>query len=356
MPTNPTNERRVPAKSTLAATVAASLLIVGGVADADFRAGPDTTPPGSNSESSIAPAAGDNCEGVEIEQIGYSPLTMQFDYFRFTVQGMETEAAKCGIEVVTDDPNNDAAAQVSGIESLLAGGADVIAITSIDPEAIQTAVQAARDQGAIVLSQVSTFEGADAYVGLPESEFGRLQANLAAEALKELKPDEEEYQIAILNADSLGEGLLERKDGLIEGLEEVITNYEIVADVEAYEEETALSAIETIIQGNPDLDLILTVNDPGSLGARSAVQASSLALNEDVIVGGLGIDRRVLEGVLTGDFPGTVSPEPVATGEALVRAAIAISRGEDIETDIQVPPVQITTENAQEYIDLLYPE
>ncbi|CAN5579138.1 hypothetical protein BH24ACT5_BH24ACT5_05730 [soil metagenome] len=29
------------------------------------------------------------CDGVDIDQIGYSPLTMEFDYFRFTVQGME---------------------------------------------------------------------------------------------------------------------------------------------------------------------------------------------------------------------------------------------------------------------------
>ena len=311
---------------------------------------------------STAPADGGalhesgGCDGVDIDQIGYSPLTMEFDYFRFTVQGMETAGEECGIEIVADDPGNDAARQVSGIESLLAGGAGAIAITSIDPDAIETAVEAAHDGGAFVLSQVSTFEGADAYVGLPETEFGRLQANLAAAALVELKPDEETYQIAILNADSLGSGLLDRKAGLVEGLEEVIDNYEIVADVEAYEEETALSSVETILQGNPDVDLILTVNDPGSLGARSAVQASSLGLNEDVIVGGLGIDRRVLEGVLDGDFPGTVSPEPVATGQQLVWAAMALSRGDDVPTNILVPPVQITAENAQEYIDLLYPD
>ncbi|CAN5580252.1 sugar ABC transporter substrate-binding protein [soil metagenome] len=295
------------------------------------------------------------CPGVTIDKVGYSPLTAKFDYFQFTIQGMEEEAATCGVEVVVDDPDNDAAKQVTGIENLLTAGVGAVGIVSIDPNAITAAVNEAKAAGAFVISQVSTFEGADVYVGLPESEFGRLQGSGAGAALLEVKPDEDTYQVAILNADSLGSGLLDRKSGLIEGLEENISNYEIVSDVEAYTEEDALSAVETILQANPDLDLILTVNDPGSLGARAGVLAGGYTLNTDVMVGGLGIDKRVLQGVLDGDFPQSVSPEPVATGRAIVRAALDLSAGKTVEQDLLVPPVLITKDNAQEYLDELYP-
>lgn len=310
----------------------------------------------TDTPSAAATGGGALCEGVTAEKIGYSPLTMEFDYFRFTLQGMEEVAEQCGIEVVVDDPGIDAAEQVSGIENQIASGVAALAIVSVDPVAIETAVNAAKDAGLPVVSQVSTFEGADVYVGLPEHEFGRLQGVLNGEGLLEFKPDKDTYKVAILNADSLGEGLLDRKQGLIDGLEESVDNYEIVADVEAFAEDTALSAVETILQANPDLDLIMTVNDPGSLGARSAVQSAGLELNAEVIVGGMGIDKRVLEGVLAGDFPGAVSPEPVATGRTMVELMLQLLRGETVEEQVDVPPVQITKENAQQYIDELYPE
>jgi ABC-type sugar transport system substrate-binding protein len=312
----------------------------------------DTEAPDDEEESEESADASECPDGVD--SIGYSPLTMEFDYFQFTVEGMREAAEACGVEIAIDDPGVDAAAQVSGIENLITAGADAIAIVSVDPEAVQTGVSAARAADVFVISQVSTFENADVYVGLIETEFGRLQGELAAQAVVDAKPDVETYKVAILNADSLGEGLLDRKEGLVTGLEQTIDNYEIVADVEAFAEDTALSAVENILQANPDLDLILTVNDPGSLGARSAVQAAGLSLTEEVVVGGLGIDRRVLEGVLAGDFPGTVSPEPVETGRTLVRVAFQLLRGETVESQVDVVPIQITTENAQQYIDELY--
>ncbi len=300
-------------------------------------------------------ASASACPGVTIKKIGYSPLTAKFDYFQFTIQGMKDAAAKCGAEVVVDDPDNDSGKQVTGIENLLTSGVDAVGIVSIDPNAIETAVNQAKEADAFVISQVSTFKGADVYVGLPESEFGRLQGSGASAALLKAKPDKPQYKVAILNADSLGSGLLDRKAGLISGLEENITDYEIVSDVEAFTEEDALAAVETILQAHPDLDLILTVNDPGSLGARSAVQASGLKLNTDVMVGGLGIDKRVLQGVLDGDFPQSVSPEPVATGAAIVQAAFDLSAGKSVDKNVEVPPVLITKENAQQYLDELYP-
>jgi ribose transport system substrate-binding protein len=297
-----------------------------------------------------------NCEGVTIDKIGYSPLTMEFDYFQFIEAGMKQVADQCGVEVVTADPRVDATKQVADIESMVSGGTDAVAIYSVDPVAILTAVDAAKAAGAKVIAAVSVFEGADVSVGISDRDFGFAQGVLAGPILKERKPDKATYKVAILNADSLGPNLLDRKQGLIDGLTTGVTNFEIVSDVEAWAEDTALSAVETILQAHPDLDVILTVNDPGSLGALSAVEAAGIDSNSGTIVMGLGIDRRVLEGVLDGSFPGSVSPEPIATGRALASVALALSRGDAVPANIVVPVVTITTENAQSIIDALYSE
>lgn len=312
----------------------------------------DTSSPSEDEEETTGPG-GVECP-EDVDRIAYSPLTMEFDYFRFTVEGLEEVADQCGVEVLIDDPGNDAAAQVSGLENMITAGADAVIIVSVDPQAIQTAVSAADREGIPVISQVSTFEGAVTDVGLNETEFGRLSSRAAAEALIERKPDESTYQVAILNADSLGAGLLDRKEGLTAGLDEVLSDYEIVADVEAFSEDTALSAVETILQANQDLDLILTVNDPGSLGARSAVEAAGLSLEDEVIVAGLGPDRRVLEGVLDGDFPVSVSSVPIETGRALGEITFRVLNGEQVESDIDIDPQLVTQDNAQDFIDQLY--
>jgi ribose transport system substrate-binding protein len=295
-----------------------------------------------------------NCDGVTFDKIGYSPLTMEFDYFQFIEAGIKQIADQCKVEVVTADPRVDATKQVSDIESMVSGGVDSVAIYSVDPTAVLTAVDAAKAAGVKVIAAVSVFEGSDASVGISDHDFGFAQGVLAGPVLQERKPGQATYKVAILNADSLGPNLLDRKQGLIDGLKTNISNYEIVTDVEAWAEDTALSAVETILQAHPDLDLILTVNDPGSLGAASAVEAAGKDLKTGTIVMGLGIDKRVLEGVLDGTFPGSVSPEPIATGRALAAVSFALNRGDTVPANVVVPVVTITTENAQSMIDALY--
>lgn len=341
----------------LLALAVAVALVAAACGSDDSTAAPAPAPepaPAPVPEPAPAPEETGPCAGIDIDKMGYTPLTMEFDYFLFTVQGMEEAASACGVDVIVDDPGLDAAAQVAGIENMITAGIDAVAIVSVDPIAIEAGVESARAAGIPVVSQVSTFEGADVYVGLPEHEFGRLAGDLGGQWLTANKPGDAPYEVAILNADSLGEGLLDRKQGLIDGLEAHVTDYELVSDVEAFAEETALDAVSTILLANPDLDLLLTVNDPGMLGAAAAVEAAGLELSADMAIVGVGIDQRVLQGVLDGLFPGSVSPEPVSTGRTLVEVAFSLLRGEDVPRDVEVPPVQITESNAQDFIDLLY--
>ena len=297
-----------------------------------------------------------NCEALTLKSIGYSPLTMEFDYFQFIETGMKEIADQCGVTVVTADPRTDAARQVSDIETMIASGIGSVSIYSVDPAAVGAAVDAAKAAGVTVISAVSAFEGSDVSVGISDHDFGYAQGLQAGLVLKERKPDTPTYKVAVLNADSLGPNLLDRKRGLLDGLAANVKNFEVVADVEAWAEDTALSAVETILQANPDLDLILTVNDPGSLGAASGVEAGGRDLTTQTIVMGLGIDKRVLEGVLAGVFPGSVSPEPIATGRTLAAVSFALNRGETVPATVTVPVVTITKDNAQAFIDQLYTE
>jgi ribose transport system substrate-binding protein len=296
-----------------------------------------------------------DCTGVTVDKIGYSPLTMQFDYFQFIEQGMKEIADQCKAQVLTADPNSDATKQVSDIESLIAGGVKAVSIYSIDPKAVETAVDAAKAAGVKVIAAVSQFDGADVSVGISDHEFGYQEGLLAGPMLLKSKPGMDKYKVAILNADSLGPNLLDRKKGLTDGLTAAGVKFDVVSDVEAWAEDKALSAVETLLQAHPDVDLILTVNDPGSLGAESAVEAAGKNdPKTGTIVMGLGIDKRVLQGVLDGTFPGSVSPAPIETGRTLAAVSFALARGDKVSANVVVPVVTITKDNAQSIMDSLY--
>jgi ribose transport system substrate-binding protein len=296
-----------------------------------------------------------DCANVTTDKIGYSPLTMEFDYFQFIQQGMKQVADQCKAEVLTADPKGDATKQVSDIESLIAGGAKAVSIYSIDPKAVGSAVDAAKKAGVKVIAAVSQFDGADVSVGISDHEFGYQEGLLAGPTLLEAKPGVDKYKVAILNADSLGPNLLDRKKGLTDGLAAAGVKFDVVSDVEAWAEDKALSAVETLLQAHPDVDLILTVNDPGSLGAENAVEAAGKQdPKTGTIVMGLGIDKRVLQGVLDGTFPGSVSPAPIETGRALAAVSFALARGDKVPATVVVPVVTITKDNAQSIMDSLY--
>ncbi len=296
-----------------------------------------------------------NCAGVTYDKIGYSPLTMQFDYFQFIEQGMKQIAGQCKVQVLTADPNNDATKQVSDIESLISAGVKTVSIYSIDPKAVETAVDAAKSAGVKVIAAVSVFAGADVSVGISDHEFGYQEGLLAGPILLKDKPGRDKYKVAILNANSLGPNLLDRKKGLTDGLAAAGVKFDVVSDVEAWAEDTALNATETLLQAHPDVDLILTVNDPGSLGAENAVEAAGKNdPKTGTIVMGLGIDKRVLQGVLDGTFPGSVSPAPIETGRALAAVSFALNRGDKVPANVVVPVVAITKDNAQAIMDSLY--
>jgi ABC-type sugar transport system substrate-binding protein len=286
-------------------------------------------------------------------KVGYSPLTMEFEWFTFVAQGLIDAAAECGVEVVVFDPKSDAAEQVNGVETMLASGIAAVAISAVDGNAISVVVDAAHAQGVPVVQHVSSVPGADVNVGVPELEFGRQIGLAGGQWLASAKPDDAPYKIAILNADSLGTGLLDRKAGLLAGLEESIPadQYEIVSDIEAYAEDTALDNASTILQANPDLDLFLTVNDVGALGALAAIETAGLDPATDVAAVG-SLTRRGLEAVVAGTMPGGTVVPGAPHGEALADALFALLAGETPEFDQLVnPSLVLTPEEAAEWLE-----
>ena len=119
-------------------------------------------------------------------KIGYSPLSSELEYFQRVILGMQKKCDELGIELLISDPQLDLNKQVTGLENLLTAGAQSLVICCLDPVAVEAAVDEAHAQGKTVISHVSTFKGADVYVGLDEYSFGYAGGENFAKELKKI--------------------------------------------------------------------------------------------------------------------------------------------------------------------------
>ena len=349
--------------ATTVVAVTGALLLIAGCSSSGSSESSSSPSEAAVASSAVAPseaasdvatnAAATDCPAAGTT-IAYTPITGELDWFSAIEGELQARADACGVELLKFDPAGDAAKQADGIETFITSGAKAIGISAVDSDAIKSAVADAKAKGIYIVQHVSAVPDFDANVGVPEADFGRMIGEVGGEWIVATKPDETEYQVAILNADSLGEGLLTRKQGLIYGLESALGGkpYKIVSDVEAYAEDKALDATASILSANPEVDLILTVNDAGALGALAAIESAGLTPNVDVATVG-SLTQRGLEAVIAGKMPGGITVPGPPHGDALADVMFGLLTGTlKAGADVQVPPTQVrTAEEAQAAID-----
>jgi ribose transport system substrate-binding protein len=126
---------------------------------------------------------------------------------------------------------------------------------------------------------------------------------------------------------------------------------EIVASQPAnWQRELAMSTMENILQGNPDIDLVWGVNDGMALGALKAI--TDAGLQDKIKVLGYNGDEEAVESVSKGQMYSTILQQPAEIGRMVITIAEMIRTGkkDDVESVIAIPIVKVTKENAAQYL------
>ena len=113
------------------------------------------------------------------------------------------------------------------------------------------------------------------------------------------------------------------------GLDEAGLNYEIVADQDAWLQDTALQAASSIITANSDLDAIIAVNDGGTIGSVTAVQ--NAGLSDQIMVFGHDGSDQITSMILDENSPlqSVVAQDPYGMGYQAVTDLVHAIQGED---------------------------
>ena len=115
-------------------------------------------------------------------------------------------------------------------------------------------------------------------------------------------------------------------------------------------QETALSAAENLVTGNPDLNIIYATGEPALIGAIAAVE--SQGVQDRVTVIGWDLSEQAIRGIDEGFVQAVVQQDPFQEGVQAVEAALGLLNGEEVSEEILIPITIVTQDNVDEYRSL----
>jgi fructose transport system substrate-binding protein len=229
-------------------------------------------------------------------------------------EGAQATAAELGLDLRTFagayDGDNDS--QVAAIENLISAGAIGFAIVPSDSSAIVPTIQQARDAGLLVIvldTPLDPIDAADATFATDNRKAGQLIGQWAAGTLGE---EAANARIALLDL-SPNQPTVDylRNQGFLEGFGIDVVDPNRIGDetdaricgseVTGGAEDGGRTAMETLLQRCPDINVVYTINEPAAAGAYEALRAVGRDDGSVLIVsvdGGCPGVQNVREGII----------------------------------------------------------
>jgi fructose transport system substrate-binding protein len=230
-------------------------------------------------------------------------------------EGAQAKAKELGVELrsFAGKVDGDNESQVAAIESLIAAGAKGILITPSDTKAIVPTIQKAREAGILVIAldtPLDPIDAADATFATDNFKAGEL---IGAWAAKTLGDKATTAKVAFLDAlENQPTVDAARDQGFMKGF-----GIDLM-DPKRYGEETdprivghqwgkgaeegGRTGMENLLQKDPDISVVYTINEPTAAGAHEALKAAGKA------------DGSVLMTSVDGGCPGVKNVEAGVIG------------------------------------------
>lgn len=257
--------------------------------------------------SFAAPASAQGVSACLITKTDTNPFFVKMK------EGATAKAQELGVELKSyaGKIDGDSESQVAAIESCIADGAKGILIAASDTKGIVPQVQKARDAGLLVIAldtPLDPLSAADATFATDNLQAGKLIGQWAAATLGDkakdakigfldLVPSQPSVDVLRDQGFMIGFGI-DPKDPNKIGDED---DPRIVGhDVTNGNEEGGRKAMENLLQKDPGINVIHTINEPAAVGAYQALKAVGMEGNVLIVSvdGGCPGVKSVAEGVI----------------------------------------------------------
>lgn len=227
--------------------------------------------------------------------IGLITKTDTNPFFVKMKEGAQAKAKELGVELQSfaGKVDGDNETQVAAVESLISAGAKGILITPSDSKAIVPTIEKARQAGLLVIALDTPLDppdSADATFATDNFKAGEFIGQWAAATLGD-KATSAKIAFLDLSPNQVTVDVL-RDQGFMKGfgidikdpahIGDEVDPRIVGHDVTAGNEEGGRKAMENLLQKDPDINVVYTINEPAAAGAHEALKA--VGRDQDVVV------------------------------------------------------------------------
>jgi fructose transport system substrate-binding protein len=277
--------------------------------------------------------------GGEDIKIGLITKTETNPFFVKMKEGAQSEASELGADLQSfaGKKDGDNESQVAAVESLIGVGAKGILITPNNSSAIVPSIDKARQAGLLVIAldtELDPADAADATFATDNFKAGEL---IGQWAKGKFEAEGKEAKIAMLdlNAEQVTVDV-QRDQGFLTGFGIDVGDENKIGDesdprivghdVTDGAEEGGRTAMENLLQKDPEINLVYTINEPAAAGAYEAIKAAGK--EKDVTIVSVDGGCPGVENVKKGVIGATSQQYPLKMAEMGVDAVVEFSKTE----------------------------
>jgi fructose transport system substrate-binding protein len=285
---------------------------------------------GGDDNSSSSSGGGGGGGAQKEVTVGLITKTESNPFFVKMKEGAQAQAKKDNVKLLTASGKSDTdnASQVTALENMTTQGAKGILDVPADSKAVVPAIKKARDAGVIVIALDTPTEpqsAVDALFATDNLKAGELIGQYAKAKAQEMgiKP-----KIALLDlAPGISVGQL-RHDGFLKGFGIKEGDPQIVGAAPTLGDTAkGQAAMETLLQKDPGINVIYSINEPSGFGGANALKAAGKDPKDFILVSVDGGCDAIKRGIKTGVIDATSQQYPLKMAALGVEKIAAAVRG-----------------------------
>jgi len=269
-------------------------------------------------------------------------------FFRLVLFGMRDAAAQHGVELLEANSAGKPDKEIQLINTYIASGIDAIVTSPYSARASVSALSRARERGIVVVTYNTNVEGdiSASFIESDQVDLGRSTGKAAREYIE--KNLDGKARVAILAFQSQAP---EQNTMRVSGFKEEITKLPgvtVVAEQDAWLAEQAVKKAGDILTAHPDLNILWSANEGGTVGAVMAVKNAGRA--GKVVVFGTDIGDQLMDFLLAEEnvLQAVTGQRPFEIGSMALMSAVKVLKGEPVEKRVSLPGVLLSRQKPEE--------
>jgi len=237
----------------------------------------------------------------EPKKIGISMPTQSLERWNRDGSYLQAEFEAAGFATILTYSDNDAGRQVNDIQNMLADGVDLLIISAIDAEALNTVMDEAAELGVDVIAydRLILNDAVSYYVSFDNYTVGKLQGEFVVNKLDLANAGDKVYNIEFTAGDPADTNATYFFNGAFDTLKPYIdagtlnvvsgqTEFQQVATAQ-WNTDNALNRAQTVLSSfyadGTVLDVWLCSNDSTALGVAQAIESDYAGTNPIIVTG-----------------------------------------------------------------------